>query len=112
MALFGLDPALMKPAALTMNIFVTILILIHLSRAGHFNWRLFTPFVIASIPMAFVGGAYTIDSGAYRIIVGLALLLTMWRMLVVVENNDKIKMPKIWVTLPVGRILGFIVPNR
>ena len=108
MALFGLDPALMKPAVLTMNIFVTILILSRLSRAGHFNWRLFTPFVIASIPMAFVGGAYTIDSGAYRIIVGLALLLAMWRMLVVVENDDNIKMPKIWVALPVGGILGFI----
>ncbi len=108
MALFGLDPALMKPAALTMNIFVTILVLSRLSRAGHFNWRLFTPFVIASIPMAFLGGAYTLNSGAYKVIVGLALILAMWRMLVVVENDDRIRMPKLWVALPVGGILGLV----
>lgn len=108
MALFGLDPAMMKPAALIMNIFVTLLILSRLSRAGHFSWRLFIPFVIGSIPMAFIGGAYTLNSSAYKIIVGLALLLAMWRMLVEVENNDRITMPKIWIALPVGGFLGLI----
>lgn len=108
MALFGLDPAIMKPAALTMNIFVTMLVLIRLMRAGHFNWRLFLPFITASVPMAFVGGAITLDSSVYRIIVGLALMVAMWRMLVVVENDDRIKMPKLWVSLPVGGVLGFI----
>ena len=80
MALFGLEPALMKPAALTMNIFVTVLVLSRLNKAGHFNWRLFTPFVITSMPMAFIGGAYTIDSSLYKIIVGLAMLLAVVRM--------------------------------
>ena len=108
MALFGLDPALMKPAALTMNIFVTTLVLIRLSRAGHFNWRLFVPFIIGSIPMAFIGGAYTLNSGAYKVIVGLALILAMWRMLAVVENNDRIIMPKLWVAVPVGGFLGLV----
>ena len=108
MALFGLDPAIMKPAALTMNIFVTLLLLSRLIRAGHFNWRLFAPFVIASVPMAFVGGAVTLDSGAYRIIVGAALLLATWRLLVEVENEDRISMPKLWIALPVGGFLGFI----
>ena len=95
MVLFGLDPALMKPAALTMNIFVTILVLSRLSRASHFNWCLFTPFVIASIPMAFIGGAYILNSSAYKVIIGLALILAMWRMLVVVEYDDKIRLPKV-----------------
>ena len=108
MALFGLDPALMKPAALIMNVFVTLLVLSRLSRAGHFNWRLFIPFIIGSIPMAFIGGALTLNSGAYKVIVGLALILAMWRMLVVVENNDRTTMPKIWVALPVGGFLGFV----
>lgn len=108
MALFGLDPAMMKPAALTMNIFVTLLVLSRLSRAGHFNWRLFIPFIVASVPMAFIGGAYTLNSSAYKVIVGIALILAMWRMLVVVENNDRIHLPGIRVALPVGGFLGFI----
>jgi len=108
MALFGLDPAIMKPAALTMNIFVTVLVLSRLSRAGHFNWRLFTPFIVTSIPMAFIGGAVTLDSSAYKIIVGLALLLAMWWMLVAVENDDSIRMPKLWTALPVGGVIGLV----
>jgi uncharacterized membrane protein YfcA len=108
MALFGLDPAIMKPAALTMNIFVTTLLLVRLIPAGHFNWRLFTPFIIASIPLAFVGGAVTLDSRIYKIIVGLTLLLAMWRMLVVAEDDDKVRMPSIWTALPVGGVLGFV----
>lgn len=108
MALFGLDPSLMKPAALTMNIFVTVLVLTRLSKAGHFNWRLFIPFAAASMPMAFIGGAYTIDSSLYRIIVGLALLLAMWRLLWHGEDTIELHKPKLWASIPVGGVLGFV----
>ena len=108
MALFGLEPALMKPAALTMNIFVTVLVLSRMSRAGLFNWRLFVPFAIASVPMAFIGGAYTINSAAYKVMVGIALLLAMWRLLWEGNDSDRIKMPRLWVALPVGGLLGLV----
>ena len=108
MALFGLEPAIMKPAALTMNIFVTVLVLVRLSKAGHFNWRLFIPFASTSIPAAFLGGAFTIDSTAYRIIVGIALLIAMWRLLWQDENKRKLHKPSLWISLPVGGLLGFI----
>ncbi len=39
MALFGLDPAIMKPAALAMNIFVSALVLSPLVGAGYFDLR-------------------------------------------------------------------------
>jgi uncharacterized membrane protein YfcA len=108
MALFGLEPMLMKPAALTMNVFVTLLVLSRLSQAGHFNWRLFMPFAIASIPMAFIGGAYTIDSSIYRIIVGVALLIAMGRLLWQSDDNHELHQPKLWTAMPVGGLLGFI----
>ncbi len=108
MALFGLEPALMKPAALTMNIFVTVLVLARMSRAGLFNWRLLVPFAIASVPMAFVGGAYTINSAAYQIMVGIALLLAMWWMLWEGSDSDRIKIPRLWVALPIGGLLGLV----
>lgn len=108
MALFGMEPALMKPAALTMNIFVTVLVLARLSKAGHFNWRLFTPFIVASMPMAFVGGAYTIDAPAYKIIVGIALLLAVLRMVWKSHDDYECRIPPIPVAMIVGGILGFI----
>ncbi len=108
MALFGLDPLLMKPAALTMNIFVTILVLSRLNKAGHFNWQLFLPFVIASMPMAFIGGAYTINSSIYKIIVGIALLLAVLRMLWESQDDYELKTPTLPAAMLIGGILGFI----
>ena len=108
MALFGLEPAMMKPAALTMTIFVTLLVLWRFSRSGPFNWRLFLPFAIASVPMAFIGGAHTLNSSVYRVLVGLALLLAMWRLLREGDDSDDIQMPVLWVALPVGAALGLV----
>lgn len=108
MALFGLEPALMKPAALTMNIFVTLLVLSRLNKAGHFNWRLFLPFVTASVPMAFIGGAYTLDSSAYKVIVGIALLLAMLRMVWNSRDDYECHMPSLPIALIVGAVLGFV----
>ena len=108
MALFGLEPAMMKPAVLTMNIFVTVLVLWRVSRSTPFNWRLFLPFVVASVPMAFIGGAYTVNSAAYKTMVGLALLVAMWRLLWEGDDSERIQEPALWVVLPVGALLGLI----
>ena len=108
MALFGLEPSLMKPAALTMNVFVTILVLSRLNKAGHFNWRLFTPFVITSMPLAFIGGAFTIDSSLYKIIVGTALLLAVVRMVWRTHDDYELRIPSIPIAMTVGAVLGFI----
>lgn len=109
MALFGLEPALMKPAALTMNIFVTLLVLYRTSLVRQFDWRLFSPIIVASVPMAFLGGAYTIQSSAYKIVVGLLLMLAVLRMF---WQTDDVavarKRPEILVALPVGGVLGFV----
>jgi uncharacterized membrane protein YfcA len=108
MALFGLEPAMMKPAALTMNIFVTTLVLARLARAGYFNWRLFLPFAAGSLPLAFVGGAWTLNASAYRVIVGLALLLATWRLLWHGADSDQVAPPSAWIAVPVGGVLGFV----
>jgi len=108
MALFGLEPSIMKPAALTMNIFVTILVLSRTHIKGNFNWRLFIPIMSASIPMAFFGGAYTINSSLYKIIVGLLLILAVWRMFWQTKDVVILKLPKTWIAVPVGGVLGFV----
>ena len=56
MALFGVAPAAMKPLALSMNIIVAGLGFARLARAGYFNFSLFWPFALGSIPAAYLGG--------------------------------------------------------
>ena len=98
----------MKPAALTMNIFVTVLVLARLAPRGNFNWRLFLPFVLASFPMAFVGGALPIHDALYKYLLGFALILASMRLLWQQHDHEPVDTPKPWITAPIGALLGFV----
>lgn len=74
MAIVGVAPETMKPAALALNILVATIATYRYSRAGYFNFRAFWPFVIGSVPLAFVGGALTLPAATYKYLVGAILL--------------------------------------
>lgn len=80
MALFGLAPAQMKPSALCLNILVASIATYRFYRAGRFSWSLFWPFAVASIPLAYVGGAITLPTTVYKQIVGVTLLYAAIRL--------------------------------
>lgn len=80
-ALFGLTPAVMKPTALTLNIFVAVIATVKFYRAGFFSWQLFYPFALSSVPFAFVGGMIALPGYLYKPVVGLILLYSAYRLL-------------------------------
>lgn len=108
MALFGVAPLVMKPTALAMNIAVAGLVLFRLWRAGHFDARLFRPFALGSIPLAFVGGALTLPGGAYKMLVAVALLVAASRLLWKAQDHEARATPNIWIALASGAGLGFL----
>jgi uncharacterized membrane protein YfcA len=108
MALMGLSPLLMKPAALAMNIAVAGLVFMRLARAGHFDVRLFLPFALGSIPLAVVGGAWTLTDTGYRLIVGMALLLAAVRLFYDQRDSEALTRPPLWVALAIGGALGLL----
>ena len=108
MALFGVAPVFMKPAALAMNIAVAGLVFYRLWRAGHFDARLFWPFALGSIPLAFIGGALTLPGGVYKILVAGALLVAAFRLLWKTQDHDASTTPNIWLALASGAGLGFL----
>src|ERR1700674_3598842 len=75
MALFGVAPAVMRPTALALNILVASFTSFRYLRAGLFCWRTLWPFLIGSLPFAFVGGAIQLPGAYYRPLVGVILLL-------------------------------------
>lgn len=81
MALFGLDPAVMRPTALVLNLLVASVAALKFYRAGCFNWRIFWPFALTSVPMAFVGGQLSLPSALYKPIVALVLLYAAYRLI-------------------------------
>jgi len=108
MALFGLAPEVMKPAALTMNLFVASLVLIRLYRAHYFSWQIFLPIAMASMPMAFWGGMLSPDESTFQYIVGTALLLASLTFFVRIDHEQECVKPTFSVSIPVGGVLGFI----
>lgn len=82
MALFGLAPSEMRPAALVLNIIVATIGTIQFARAGCFSWRLFLPLTAGSIPCALLGGFLTLPPQVYRPVVGVILLASAVRLLV------------------------------
>ena len=107
MALFSFAPETMKPTALLLNVFVAGIASYHYYKAGFFNKRLFLFFAIASIPMAFIGGAIEVDAAIYRKILGILLIFAILKMLNVFgKERGSINKIEIWQGLIVGGIIG------
>ncbi len=107
MALWGLLPEEMRPAALLMNIVVTSWLLYRFQPYKLMPYKLFWPLVIASTPLAFIGGLIKIDAEAYRLLVGVMLLLAAARMLMINKAAESTQQPTMIAVLLVGAILGF-----
>lgn len=110
MALFSVSPEVMKPTALLLNLFVASVSFLQFYRGGHFNWKIFWPLALASIPMAFLGGLVHVDGYFYKKILGLLLLIPIVRFLFF--NHIKVDQTKapgnIFLSLLIGAVIGLL----
>lgn len=81
MSLLSVPPAVIKPTALTLNILVASIGAWQFWRAGHFSWRLFWPFALLSVPLAFLGGYINLPAHLFKVLVGIILLFSAVRLL-------------------------------
>jgi uncharacterized membrane protein YfcA len=109
MAIWGIAPEVMKPTALLLNLFVSLTSFIQFFRGGHFRWKLFLPFAIASVPMAFVGGMITVDADIYKKILGILLLVPIIRFLFFRNIQvSEIRKANIALSLLIGAAIGVL----
>jgi hypothetical protein len=111
MALAGVAPPEMRPIALLLNILVSSLATWKFYRAGHFRWRLFWPFAVVSIPLAYVGGAITLPGQAYKILVGVVLLYAawqLWRSGRAGEEMRELREPPLHWAMLIGAAMGLL----
>jgi uncharacterized membrane protein YfcA len=109
MAIFSIAPDVMKPTALLLNLFVSLTSFIQFYRGKHFNWKLFLPFAIASVPMAFVGGLISIDIFVYKKILGVLLLIPIIRFLFFANISIKdLKKSNTVLSVIIGAAIGFL----
>lgn len=112
MSLFALSPDLMASTALTLNILVSAIAFTAYFRARHFIPRLLWPFLLTSIPAAFVGGSLPLPENTYLILLYLSLSYIAFRMLLSnlsLEKQSVKQSPFYLVTaLLAGAIIGLL----
>jgi uncharacterized protein len=108
MTLFGLADKTIRPAALVLNVLVAALTTWQFRRAGHFSWRLFWPFALGSIPLAFVGGYVTLPTRGFKMLVGVVLLFSAIRFWWNPRETEATQMPKESLSIAVGGGLGLL----
>ena len=79
MGLVGVEPGLMRPTALVLNILVASIVVVRFARAGQIDWRALLPLVAASVPLAFLGGLIVLPGTIYKPLVGAVLLVAAAR---------------------------------
>lgn len=110
MALAGINPAVMKPTALVLNIIVAAIATTKFYRAGCFDRSLFWQFAIGSIPCAFVGGSIVIPTQIYKPIVGIVLLYAATRLGLSKDSSkpqQTYPLP-IWLAIGLGMSIGLL----
>jgi uncharacterized protein len=112
MALLGVAPATMRPTALALNILVASLVTLRFHLAGQVRWRAVVPFLIGSVPAAFLGGALTLPPGIYKPLAGLVLLVAAGRLFMTASKAAATEEPEPRVpALPAvgsGAVIGFL----
>jgi len=112
MAMLSFTPAVMKPTALALNIIVAFVTTIRFAMAGYFSWRLFWPFALASVPMAYIGGGMQVDTTIYKILVGIALVFAAIHLIlrsgIAFDDAENAKYPSFGASITVGGGIGLL----
>lgn len=109
MSLFAFPVTFMKPTALVLNILVSGISFWFYYREKKFEWKLFYPFAITSIPFSFLGGIITIETHIYKIILGTVLLFAIARLLGLFgKQKGEVRPVNLPLALFIGAIIGFL----
>ena len=109
MTLFNLPTTVIRPTALTLNIAVSACASVRYIRNNFFDKKLFFVLSLGAIPAAFVGGYIKVPSEIYKPIVGVLLILSGLRFIVLASaRNREIKPVNYLLAILMGASIGFL----
>jgi uncharacterized protein len=110
--IWGIPYYIFPVIALICNIIVVSGNSINYSRAGNFNLRLLAPYLVGSVPFAFIGGSIIIEKELFEIL--LFLVLSIAGVSLLIQNKSfedrkiKYNQPSIYLSFFIGSLLGLI----
>ena len=109
MVFFSYTPESMKSTALILNICVSFISFVHYYKNSHFKWSLFWPFIVLSIPAAYIGGLMKVDDSTYKKILAILLLFPIYKLIVPNKNsNQTIKNINLTAAILIGGGIGYV----
>ena len=110
--IWGLPYTIFPIIALSCNIIVVSGNCFNYMRAGNLNFKLLVPYLIGSIPLAFIGGSLTIEKNVFEILVFIVLIIAGCLLLLNFKSYDdkeeSYKSIPYLISIIIGGILGFI----
>ncbi|MDH3217718.1 MAG: sulfite exporter TauE/SafE family protein [Candidatus Krumholzibacteria bacterium] len=113
LALIGLPYQAIPQTALVCNLIVSAGGVWHFRRRGHLDLAKILPFVILSIPMAYLGGRLEVGRQFFMMLLGVSLLAAAARTFIPGQRGAATRRSlsvakAYWVGLPVGGLLGLL----
>jgi uncharacterized membrane protein YfcA len=108
MALYGVPAAVMKPAALVMNLGVAGLGTARFASASLVPWRLLIPICAGSVPAAYLGGLVTLPTQSHRLLLGGVLLFAAVRLALRQTEHTLRPAPSALMLVAIGIFFGLL----
>ena len=110
--IWGVPYHIFPVIALICNIFVVSGNSFNYIKAGNLNLKLLIPYLIGSIPLAFIGGSLEIDKNLFEIflfiVLGIAGTLLLINFKLYDDNKSSYRDIPILISILIGGILGFV----
>lgn len=108
LTLFSVPMRVYKPIVLVLNTIIAGIAFVQFYRAGHFKWKLAWPFLLTSIPAAYLGSHFKTSDHLYNLLLGVALLFPIFRLVSSSPQTKKeIKQLQLLPALLWGAVIGF-----
>lgn len=109
MAIFGTQPEVMRSSALLLNLFVSGIAFASFFRNGFFRWKVLWPFLITSMPAAFLGARVAVNPLIYKILLGVFLAIAATRLFLKShETSHETRPVPLAIGLVTGAAIGFL----
>lgn len=109
---WGVPYSIFPVIALTCNIIVVLGNCINYTRAGNLNLNLLLPYLIGSIPMAYIGGALVLDKFIFEVLLFVVLVAAGFLLFLNFKSYDdkeeSYKKISSFTSITIGGLLGFV----
>ncbi|MDH3763085.1 MAG: sulfite exporter TauE/SafE family protein [Gammaproteobacteria bacterium] len=111
MVVFGFSSLSIPNLSLLLNLLVTTVSCFNFIRRGHLRINLIAPFLVLSLPMAWLGGTLQVPEQVFRLLMALSLVVVLVR--IYAWNNTAIahrfsRGQVVLIALALGAVLGFL----